>query len=58
MLMVDACPTPHPRLADGLAALKFHLCLSGTFDRWALGGMFQNETKPVLKTVKVTPYVY
>ena len=46
MLMVDACPTPHRRLADGLAALTFHLCLSGTFDGWALGRMFQNETSP------------
>jgi hypothetical protein len=57
MLIVDACPTPHRRLADGLAALTFHPCLSGTFGRWALSRMFQNETKPVLKTVKVSPYV-
>jgi len=58
MLSVDTCSTPHRRLADGLAAWKFHLCLSGTFDRWALNRKFQNETKPVLKTAKVTPHVH
>jgi hypothetical protein len=58
MFIVAAYPTLHRRLADGLAALQFHLCLSGVFSRWALNRMFQNETKPVLETVKVTPHVH
>src|SRR5665213_4326043 len=58
MLIVDTCPTQHRRLADGLAALKFHMSISGPFDRWALSRMFQNETNPLLKTVKVTPHVH
>jgi hypothetical protein len=58
MFIVAAYPTLHWRLADGLAALQFHFCLSGAFGRWALGRMFQNETNPVLKAVKVTPHVH
>jgi hypothetical protein len=56
MFIVAAYLKLHRRLADGLAALKFRLCLSGALGQSALSKMFQNETKPVLKTVKVTPH--
>jgi hypothetical protein len=56
MFIVAARPTLHQCLANGLAGLEFHLCLSGTFGQPALGRMFQNETRPTLKTVNIAPY--